>query len=215
MTDDRFEDWLGENARKEYHVPPETPREAMWQTIQARRTARRQDGKTAGWRRPVVWIPLAAAALLALGVFLGRVSRGPAAAPAVARGADTASAPATGAADLGSARVYQVAATQYLSQAEAFLTAFRLDTTAAGQDTTQSREAQRLLATNRLLLDSPAARNARMKQLLQDLELLLAEISQISQGNDDAAYVARGLEQSGILPRLRTAVPAGPAVTGL
>lgn len=220
MTDDRFEDWLGETARKEYHMPPETPREEMWQAIQARRAAGRtgrKPGRRAAryWTRPVVWIPLAAAAVLVLGIGIGRWTGQERGGPQVAQGADTSMAPAAGSANLGSARVYQVAATQYLSQAEAFLTAFKLDTAAADRDSSVSRDARRLLATNRLLLDSPAGRDARLKQLLQDLEFTLAEIAQISRGNDDAAYVARGLEQSGILPRLRTAVPAGPAVTGL
>ena len=43
--------------------------------------------------------------------------------------------------------------------------------------------ARQLLATNRLLLDSPVA-DARLRPLLLDLELVLAEITQL--GSHDA-----------------------------
>jgi len=38
MDDEPLDQRLGEAAR-DYHVPPETPRDAMWERIQARRAA--------------------------------------------------------------------------------------------------------------------------------------------------------------------------------
>jgi hypothetical protein len=72
-----------------------------------------------------------------------------------------------------------------------------------------------LLATNRLLLDSPASNDAATRVLLQDLELVLAEIAQLSPAPraHDLDLIKEGLEQGGVLSRLRTAVPAGASPT--
>ena len=60
-------------AAREYHRPPETPREAMWRAIQAeRRVGARHCGPA-----PRRWLPwaAAAAALLAVGVGIGRLTQ--------------------------------------------------------------------------------------------------------------------------------------------
>ena len=64
----------------------------------------------------------------------------------------------------------------------------------------------------RLMLGSPAARDARLKGLLEDLELVLAQIAQLpaSSDRDDVQSINQGLEQRSVLLRLRTANPAGP-----
>jgi hypothetical protein len=64
-------------------------------------------------------------------------------------------------------------------------------------------------------MDSPAASDARTRLLLQDLELVLAEIAQLSPqpGSRDLELITQGLEQGGVLSRLRTAVPAGMSAT--
>src|SRR6266702_5415720 len=66
--------------------------------------------------------------------------------------------------------------------------------------------------TTRLMLDSPAANDARLKSLLEDLELLLAQIAQLPASGDreDVQLINQGLEQRSVLLRLRTANPAGP-----
>jgi hypothetical protein len=66
-----------------------------------------------------------------------------------------------------------------------------------------------------LLLDSPAANDASTRLLLQDLELVLAEIAQLSSSpkSHDRDLITQGLEQGGVLSRLRTAVPAGASPT--
>src|SRR5256884_7605042 len=68
MTDERFERLLRE-AAQDYHRPPATPREAMWQGTAARRAARRR--RAATWR-PVLRWGVGIAAVLALGVAIGR-----------------------------------------------------------------------------------------------------------------------------------------------
>ena len=200
MMDDRFERWL-RGAAQEYHRPPvATPREEMWRGIVARRARRR-------WVvvvRPTLRWGVGIAALLALGVAIGRWSaRVPApGTPETLAGAPGATSPLP----------YRLAAAQYLTRTEALLTGFRTETRAgepAGQFATQARD---LLATTRLMLDSPAANDVRLKGLLEDLELVLAQIAQLPAGADreDVQLINQGLEQRNVLLRLRTASPAGP-----
>lgn len=153
-------------------------------------------------------LPAAIAAVLALGFALGRLSERPS--PAGSAG--------TVAWDVQprlSPTAYRVAATEHLSQSEAFLTLFRASVGRGGNEQLASATARQLLATNRLLLDSPAAGDSRMKALLQDLELVLAEIAQLSPQprSRDLDLINQGLEQGGVLSRLRTAVPSGAGTT--
>lgn len=209
MRDDDLETWL-EEATEEYHRPPPTPREAMWRAIEARRRPLPGRGSpAAGFRR---WIPLAAAAglLLASGIGIGRLSRTPPPpAPAPAVGSpSTVPAPER---DVG-ATAYRLAALEHLSQSEEFLTLFRRSL-GQGDARLASTTARRLLGTNRLLLDSPAALDRRTRLLLEDLELVLAGIAQLPDHvrRQDVDLITDGMEQGQVMPRLRTAVPAGAA----
>ena len=58
------------DAARAYHEPPPVPRQALWAGIQARRAADRQSPRS---RRVWAWAA-GIAALLALGVGIGRVS---------------------------------------------------------------------------------------------------------------------------------------------
>ena len=75
---------------------------------------------------------------------------------------------------------YRLAAVEHLGQSEAFLTLFRASVRTGSQERLASATARQLLATNRLLLDSPAAQDRKTRLLLEDLELVLAEIAQLS-----------------------------------
>jgi len=144
------------------------------------------------WRR----IEAARRARLAVGVGLGRVSMRHQQTIVVAPG------------DLA----YRVAAAQYLSRTEALLTGFRSEARTGRIDLQFAGQARDLLTTTRLMLDSPAAADPRLKSLLEDLELVLAQIAQVPQGSDraDLQLINQGLEQRSVLLRLRTANPAGP-----
>ena len=93
---------------------------------------------------------------------------------------------------------------------------FRSDARQGHRDAVSSRDASRLLSTNRLLLDSPAAADPEMRRLLEDLELVLAQIAQASaeQGTDPTEFILHALEENSVLLRLRAAMPAplGPAI---
>jgi hypothetical protein len=204
MFEDRFDDLLSESAR-EYNQPPETPREAMWAKI----AAARQTEKVVPLRplHPLRWAA-GIAAILAIGVGLGRLSVGRPSRPAAPTVALSKMPPMNPTA-------YRLATTEHLSQSEAFLTLFRTSVRRGGNEQLASATARQLLATNRLLLDSPAAGDARTRLLLQDLELVLAEIAQLAPQpkSRDLDLITEGLEQGGVLSRLRTAVPSGASPT--
>ena len=203
MDDEPLDEALRTAARA-YHAPPEPPREAMWRAIEAQRRADRARGPLS--RRWFGW-SMAAAAVLALGVGIGRMSApGPLPEPTVRKPA-IAGAPASRV----NQTAYRLSTVEHLGQSEAFLTLFRASIRAGGQERLASGTARQLLATNRLLLDSPAAADWRTRVLLEDLELVLAEIAQLSPEAPagDRAMIREAMEYGGVLPRLRTAVPAG------
>jgi hypothetical protein len=199
----KFEQWL-QDAAKGYHAPRPTPRDEMWTRIQAER-ARRVTRRVIELRPWMRW-GLAAAALLLLGIGIGRWTADQA--TGVGGGPSLASADTAGNRDV----LYQVAATQYLSRTETFLTGFRADLRAGRADTRFTGQARDLLTTTRLLLDSPAADDPRMRALLEDLELVLAQISQLEAGRDprNADLITQDMDQRSVLPKLRSAIPAGP-----
>jgi len=198
---------------RQYHQPPETPRDAMWARIAARRggaESLRPPAETAEVRvlplrrramRMMAWVT-GVAATLAVGIGIGRLSG--------AGGGESTGFPslAGGAAATEPSMALQVATSQHLSRAEAFLTGFRSQSPDSGF-TGQARD---LLTSTRLLLDTRVVRDARTQALLQDLELILVQIVQLRPGDRPAEreLITDGLEQRQVLPRLRTEVPAGP-----
>ena len=105
---------------------------------------------------------------------------------------------------------YQVATLTHLSDAEAMLTSFRSHTDEK-MDAAMAKWARDLLTNTRLLLDSPAATDPRRRQLLEDLELTLVDIVQLSPGAgaQDRQMIEKNLDQGHVITRLRTAIPAG------
>lgn len=200
MNDDRFEERLREAAR-DYHRPPETPREEMWTAIEAgrrRRTAPRIFILQPAWR----WGLSMAAVLLvgvAIGLWLHPEPQGGVPASGLATRSDLA---------------YGVAAVQYLNRTETLLTGFRADARAGRVDTLFIDQARELLTSTRLLLQCPAGQDPHLKPLLEDLELVLAQIALLPGGRRDTLdvdLITQGMDQQSVLTRLRTAIPAGPA----
>ena len=115
--------------------------------------------------------------------------------------------------------LYHAAALQTLVQAEALLTAYRSsDPVERDPQALQqaARWARDVLSSTRLLMDSPAARDPRMRVLFSDLELVLAQIVQLSGAPLQAPereLIERALRDRDLLPRLRSAVPAGLATS--
>ena len=201
MTDDRFEKVIEEMA-KSYNEPPEPLREEMWTQIEALRRERRQR-KHGQWWYASRW-GIGIAAVLAVGIGIGRISSGPeeaASGPAVAAGETAAEH-----------RIYRFAAAQHLEQVEAFLTGFRMDARAGRQvaETGGLASAPGLLGTTRLLLDSPASEDPRLHTLLEEIELVLAQIAQVT-GVDDREeldFIDDSIERRGVMLRLQSALAA-------
>jgi hypothetical protein len=121
-------------------------------------------------------------------------------------------APTPPSANSAASSAYQLTAVRHLSEAEALLTSFRTHSTADQQmDAQLGTWARELLSNTRLLLDSPVANDSQRRPLLEDLELVLVQIVQLSPGStpQDRELIEKTLQQGHVMTRLRTAIPAG------
>lgn len=111
-----------------------------------------------------------------------------------------------------SAIPYQVATIRHLTDAEALLTSFALESRDQRTDSRLAGWAKGLLSNTRLLLDSPAGDDPRRAKLLEDLELVLAQIVQLSPGAaaQERDLIDGSIRNGAVMTRLRTAIPAGP-----
>jgi len=137
----------------------------------------------------------------------GRNSRGTVADAGTAASARNATAPRS-----STSPAYQIATANHLTQAEALLTSFRTRSTSDQRmDAQLASWARELLTNTRLLLDSPVAIDPERRPLLEDLELLLVQIVQLSPAStpQDREIIEQTLKQDQVLTKLRTAIPAG------
>ena len=209
MSDDRFEDFLRESARS-YNAPPATPREAMWARIDAERRTRAAQQTVRRRRARFWWATVGLAAALLLGVTIGRLTFHES-----TRGANqltTASRmpPMPSSNPSVAPRGYQLAAVAHLTQAEALLTTLHAEARGGQVDTSVTLWARDLLSTTRLMLDSPAANDRQLRALLEDLELVLVQITQLKRGRDaqDLDYIDQAVRQHEVLTRLQQTAPA-------
>jgi hypothetical protein len=117
----------------------------------------------------------------------------------------------------GSARstAYTLATVRHFTAAEALITSFQASSHDARSDAQMAAWARALLSQTRLLIDSPAAKDPARKQLLQDLELVLVQMTQLSPADTpvDREMIDGSVRHTDVITRLRTAVPAGSATT--
>ncbi len=234
FNDDTRDEPLDEqlsSLAKSYHQPNATPRDAIWSRVEAARQAGGQAasgvvdlasarGARVRRRLSVFRWPIAAAALLGLGIGIGRYSADApvTSAPQLAQDSDSLAARPPGrlaasdrlAASSGQLTPYEVATASHLMQSESYLTLFRSAATDGNLDSIPVGRARQLLANNQLLLDSPAAQDPRLRMLLQDLELVLMEISQFGSTRraTDLDLITTGMERGAMLTRLRVAAPS-------
>ncbi len=220
MTDDRF-DKLMRDAADTFRRPPEPPIDEMWAEIEARAgfgsatpaipiasitpiTAAKRGSRVPRW--------LGIAATLVIGVGIGRgsafVGRQVAPTPASSGPAIETVASAAPRNDPGLDRPYEVEASQYLGQTAALLISLPSEAKSGRTDQQFANRATDLLARTRLLMDSPAANEPAMRDLLEDLELVLAQVVRLrsNASRTDLDIINRALEQRDVIPRLRTAV---------
>jgi len=147
---------------------------------------------------------LAAAAVLAVGIGIG-VAIGPRA----PRPSGMQLAESAGAGEQVPA-AFEIAALDHLRHVETFLTVFQSEAWAGSAVEETAGLARSLLMNTRLLMDSPAGRDARRAALLDDIEVMLAQIASYadSPSPSELRLIDDGLEQRGLLLKLRAAVPA-------
>lgn len=219
MDDGRMDPAL-EALREEYNPPPEVPREAMWTVIRAGLpgqpdaeadvlsldAARR---RTQAPRRSMGWA-VAAAAVLVLGIGIGRMTAPAGPAANVAESATSADA-----------AVLRVAVVEHFDRSESFLALVRAEARAGALDPEMAAWARGLLSETRLFLDvSDRSEDPTVVDLMEDLELVLAQIVGVSEGGTVNAervrteldLALRGLEDREVMTRIQAV--SGPTLAG-
>ncbi len=209
MDDQRLDD-LMRDAAPGFREPPPPPLEAMWSAIE-----REHFGPVRGtlWRRwygPVVGM----AATLLIGIAIGRTTANPVPMPgdpivAARSGGSGLAGALDGSDDI--AGPYRAVTSRYLGQAVALLVSLPASSE-YNADGKMVERAGELLSTTRLLLDSPAADDPELKVLLDDLELVLAQVVRLSARRHDQEMelITDALEERDVLPRLQNAVTSFP-----
>ncbi|MGH7655831.1 MAG: hypothetical protein ACREN6_14330 [Gemmatimonadaceae bacterium] len=202
MDDNKLDELLAD-AVHSYRPPPAAPLDAIWTRVEAEAFAARPARRAPGWTA----FAGAIAATLVLGVLVGRTTAtrttpslsgaAPAPAPARARLASTVSADP-----------YQRSAQEFLGRTATLLVALPTKDRPGTNDAKLAGQAQQLLGTTRLLLDSPVGRDQRMKDLLEDLELVLAQVARLQpqRPGESLTLINEALEERDVVPRIRSAV---------
>jgi hypothetical protein len=190
-------DQLLAEMRDSYNAPPVTlPLDTMWAGIE-RESFGTRGARVAAAGRRVWWIGLAAA--LVVGVGIGRLT-GP-------RPEQVATLDAPRTAPRPQPADYDRATARYLGQTAALLVTLPAEMRAGRADQRFVARAAELLTTTRLLLDSPAAADPKVRALLEDVELVLAQVAHLDSegGRVELELIAQALDQRDLLPRLTSA----------
>ena len=205
MSEERFNE-LMQDAARTYRVPPEPDLEAMWTDVEREAFG---DGGTRVLRfRSPSWQVFAAgiAASLVIGVGLGRLTMGATESTATAAVATTATRPDS--VPPVTRNGYDRAATELLGKTAVLLTTLPMEAQSVQGNIRFSSQALELLTTTRLLLDSPAATDGRFRELLEDLELVLAQVASLrpARAQGEIELITDALEERDMVPRIRSAV---------
>jgi hypothetical protein len=146
-------------------------------------------------------VGLAAAATLAIGFGLGRITEpGPATPPVASVVPEKAPPPGPSGASLPA----RMAAADHLGEAEAMLTLFRSTDRADDREAT-ARWARDLLGTTRMMMDSRVGEDPEMADLLGDLELVLVQIANAAADPEDDELIEEGIQERQLMTKLRSA----------
>jgi len=124
-------------------------------------------------------------------------------------------APATASARIdSSSRGHQRALTlDHLADAEVFLSTVRYELDSGVPDADRAARSRELLARTRVLLGASRTRAPEVARLLEDLELLLAEIAALPPAGSslDRTLLDESIRNGDVLPRIRATLPARAA----
>jgi hypothetical protein len=208
MSEDRL-DKIIDTAADHYNVPPVNPPfEQMWTAIEAESFGQVIPGSNEGSARGVSLVNnpwLRMAAVLVLGVAIGRFTmRAPIVPPAPAQTV-VAERPDVEAS-------YQLSAERYLGQAVTLVANLPQQLQSGRMDSAYVSKASESLTQLRLIMDSPAASNPRLRALFEDLELVLVQVVQMPEtGNAiEAKLIRQAMQEKDVMPRLVDAVAETP-----
>ncbi len=197
-------------VREVYHSPGETPTEAMWDVIHRGAEATSGDdvidltavrnARPVRTYRSFAWAA-AAAAVLVMGIGIGRMTSSVTSGTTLANASD------------GMATGLQFAAAEHFGRTESLLTMVRADARQGQIDPMTGTWARGLLAQTRLLIDARAGTEPAIDELLEDLELVLAQIVGLAENGlmeeertrMELELALRGVEDRELLPRLQAA----------
>jgi uncharacterized membrane-anchored protein YhcB (DUF1043 family) len=216
MDDNQF-DKLMRGLPWSFNVPVDPPLEEMWTVIEDAHFNAATSMNSGNPSRPraqsrallTPW--LAAAAALVIGIGIGRF---------VPRAA-TNRIPRPAQASVGVAKsngdptepsavpdAYRDQTSRYLGQTAALLISLPAKDATGKSDAAFAAKAADLLVTTRLLIDSPAAQDPKMRSLLEDLELVLVQVARlrVERSTGDLDLIHQAVEQGDVLSRLSSAV---------
>lgn len=201
MMDDNKLDELLADAQRSYRAPPVAPLDAIWSRVEAEAFVVQPAKRAPGWRV----FAGAIAATLVFGVLIGRASA--ASDFAVSFASKPAATPAQ-LASTSAAAPYQRTMQEFLGSTAVLIAALPANGRPGTNDTKLTEQARALLGTARLLLDSPVGKDQRTKDLLEDLELVLAQVARLQSQRPGEALtmINEALEERDVVPRIRTAV---------
>jgi len=203
MMDDKQLDELLTDATRSYRPPPDAPLDAIWSRVDAELFAAKPKRYNPGWRA----FAGAIAATLVLGVLIGRgTATRELALPFAPAQQTTPGQLASN--NSNAAAPYQRTMQEFLGSTAVLIAALPANGRPGTNDTKIAEQARQLLGTARLLLDSPVGREQRTKDLLEDLELVLAQVARLQSQRPGEALtmINESLEERDVVPRIRTAV---------
>jgi hypothetical protein len=208
MDENHFDEELRDLPRT-FNNPPEPPLDEMWGVIEdahfnAPASIIQPSGMISRWP----W--LAAAAALVIGIGIGRyvpLGKNPASATSPSAVASTQPLP-PGSDTSAVGDAYRDQTSRYLGQAAALLISLPAKDANGKADASFAGKAADLLVTTRLLIDSPAAQDPKVRSLLEDLELVLVQIARLrgERSKGDLDLIHQAVEQGDVLSRLNSAV---------
>jgi hypothetical protein len=208
MMDEKRLDELLRDLPRRFNPPTQPPLDDMWAVIEdAHFNAPASVSSPHRSMRRAPW--LAAAAALVIGIGIGRyipsstkTAKNPPP-PAIMASAGQRASDTSAVVD-----AYRDQTSHYLGQAAALLISLPAKDASGTADAAFAGKAADLLVTTRLLMDSPAAQDPKLRSLLDDLELVLVQIARLrgERSRGDLDLIHQAVEQGDVLSRLNSAV---------
>jgi hypothetical protein len=193
--------------KETWRVAGPPPLDRMWEAIEP-------TAFTAPARTPSRWLRtlLPLAAMLVIGFGLGRFAQAPS--RTSANGMVETGLTAVPAAASTEARPFVGVATDYLERVTALLLTLAGESSRGQPVGYKASQARDLLATTRLLMDSPDPVEPQLRVLLEDLELVLAQIARLPARPEapDVYLIDQALDQREVIPRLRVYLAETPTL---